>query len=124
MGENRDYMVHQEELGAIQISEEVVAAIVTHAAAEVDGMTGLMTANVGDVLTGNNKKFTSRGVRVETTEEGLVITLYIVVRYGCSIEEVATKVQEAAYSALESMTGFEVKTTVNVHVGGISFNNN
>lgn len=123
MGENKDYMIHREELGAIQIADEVVASIAVHAAAEVDGMTGLMTANVGDVITGNNKKFTSRGVRVETTEDGVVVTLYIVVRYGCSIEEVARKVQEAAFAALESMTGFEIKTTVNVHVGGITFNN-
>ncbi len=123
MGENKDYMIHREELGAIQISEEVVASIAAHAAAEVEGVSGLMTANMSDVLTGNNKKFTSRGVRVETLEDALTVTLYIVVRYGCAIEEVAKKVQEAAFAALESMTGITINTTVNVHVGGISFNN-
>ena len=39
---------------------------------------------------------------------------------GLLIAEVAQKVQNAVYSALEGMTGFPVKA-VNVHVGGISF---
>ena len=36
MPENKEYMTHQEELGTIQISEEVVASIASAAALEVD----------------------------------------------------------------------------------------
>ncbi len=120
MGENKDYMTHKEDMGSIQLSEDVVASIAVHAAAEVDGVAGLMNANVGDVL-GGGKKFTSRGVRVEMDENGLAVTLFIVARYGCVINDLAQKVQKAAQAALEDTTGFTV-SAVNVHVGGISFN--
>ncbi len=50
----------------------------------------------------------------------MVVNLFLMIRYGFAIAEVAQKVQNAVYSALEGMTGFPVKA-VNVHVGGISF---
>ena len=45
---------------------------------------------------------------------------YVMVRYGYPIPEVAEKIQNAVSSAVEAMTGFQVKA-VNVHVGGVSF---
>ena len=50
-----------------------------------------------------------------------MVNLFIVVRYGSAIGDVAKKVQQMVRTALEGMTGFAV-TAVNVHVGGISFN--
>ena len=47
--------------------------------------------------------------------------IFVVVRYGCAISDVAKKVQKNVHTALEGMTGFKV-AAVNVHVGGISFN--
>ena len=118
MPENKEYMTHQEELGTIQISEEVVASIASAAVLEVEDVTGLMSANVSDFMGG--KKMTAKGVRVEMAEDGVVVNLFLMIRYGFAIAEVAQKVQNAVYSALEGMTGFPVKA-VNVHVGGISF---
>ena len=63
MPENKEYMTHQEELGTIQISEEVVASIASAAVQEVPDVTGLMGANVSDFMGG--KKMTAKGVRVE-----------------------------------------------------------
>ena len=42
MGENREYITHNEELGCIHISEDVLAAVSAGAAAEVDGISGMM----------------------------------------------------------------------------------
>lgn len=120
MAENKDYLVHQEDMGTIQISEEVVASIAVNAAVEVEGVGGLMSANVSDIM-GGGKKLTSKGVRVEMDGSELAVNLFIVVRYGSAVGDVAKKVQQVVYSALEGMTGFKV-ATVNVHVGGISFN--
>ena len=53
-------------------------------------------------------------------EDVEVVNVFLMIRYGFAIAEVAQKVQNAVYSALEGMTGFPVKA-VNVHVGGISF---
>ena len=41
MPENKDYMIHREELGSIQISEDVVATIAAGAAMDVENVTGL-----------------------------------------------------------------------------------
>ena len=119
MAENREYLVHQEDMGTIQISEEVVASIAVNAAVEVDGVGGLMNANVSDIMGG--KKLTAKGVRVEMDGSELMVNLFIVARYGTAVGEVAKKVQQVVYTALEGMTGFKV-SAVNVHVGGISFN--
>ena len=67
------------------------------------------------------KKMSAKGVRVEMDGDGIVVNLFIVVRYGSAIGDVAKKVQQMVRTALEGMTGFRV-AAVNVHVGGISFN--
>ena len=112
MGENREYITHNEELGCIHISEDVLAAVSAGAAAEVDGICGMM-----NVVT---KKTATKGVRVTVEGDSAVIDLYVMLRYGYAIPEVAEKIQNAVASAVEAMTGFVVKA-VNVHVGGISF---
>ena len=112
MGENKEYMTHPEELGCIHISEDVLASIAAGAAAEVEGISGLMNVS--------SKKSGARGVRMAVDEEGAVIDLFVMIRYGYAIPEVAEKIQNAVSGAIESMTGFSVKA-VNVHVGGVSF---
>jgi len=114
--DNKEYMTHHESMGTIQISEDVVATIATTTALEVDGVGGLMNANMADFLGG--KKLTAKGVRVELVEGALQVQLFLMIRYGSSVAEVAGKVQKSVFAALQDMTGFEVKA-VNVHVGGI-----
>lgn len=118
MADNKEYMTHQESMGTIQISEDVVATIATTATLEVDGVGGLMNANMADFLGG--KKLTAKGVRVEMVDDAIQVQLFIMIRYGSAVAEVAGKVQSGVYAALKDMTGFDVKA-VNVHVGGICF---
>ena len=113
MADNKEYLIHQEDAGSIQISEDVLASIAGNAVQETEGVSALMSANVSDLMGG--KKMTAKGVKVELDGEN------IVVRYGNAISEVAKKAQKAVHAALEGMTGFKV-AAVNVHVGGISFN--
>ncbi len=112
MSESKDYMTHPEELGCIHVSEDVLATLAGGAAAEVEGISGMMSLAT--------KKSSAKGVRLTVDEEGAVIDLYVMVRYGYAIPEVAEKAQCAVATAIESMTGFAVKA-VNVHVGGVSF---
>ena len=46
MPENKDYLTHEETLGTIQISEDVVASIATSTALEVEGVGGLLSTNI------------------------------------------------------------------------------
>ena len=118
MADNKEYMTHQESMGTIQISEDVVATIATTTTLEVEGVGGLMNTNMTDFLGG--KKLSAKGVRVEMVDGAILVHLFIMIRYGSSVAEVAGKVQNGVYAALKDMTGFEVKA-VNVHVGGICF---
>ena len=118
MAENKEYITRQESMGTIQISEDVVASISSSVALETEGVGGLLNANMADLVGG--KKMTAKGIRVEMDGEGIVVNLFILLRYGCAVSEVAQKVQSSVFAALEGMTGFQVNA-VNVHVGGISF---
>ena len=111
MGDNKGYMTHVEELGCIHISEDVLASLAAGAAEEVEGIGGLMNLAA--------KKTNAKGVRLAMEEDGAVVDLYIMIRYGYAIPEVAEKIQTSVSGAVESMTGFAVKA-VNVHVGGVT----
>ena len=113
MNENKEYITHPDDMGTIQISEDVLGAIAASAAGEIEGVTGLMGAPGG-------KKSGQRGVRITLEDEGAVVDVYLMVRYGQPIPEVAEKVQAAVAGAVEAMAGFGVRP-VNVHVGGVSF---
>ncbi len=112
MGDNKEYMTHPEELGCIHISEDVLASLAASAAVEVEGISGMMNLAT--------KKSNAKGVRLSVDDDGASIDLYVMIRYGYAIPEVAEKIQNAVSGEIESMTGFAVKA-VNVHVGGVSF---
>lgn len=123
MADNKEYMTLPEENGSINISEEVIAAIAVGAVREVDGVSGMMSnlsGSVADLMT--NKKSAqkaARGVKIDMTGAALVLDLYLTVKYGVAIHEVAESAQKAVGAAVEAMTGCPVEA-VNIHVGGVS----
>lgn len=123
MGEGKEYMTLPEENGSINISEEVIAAIAVGAVRDVEGVSGMMT-NLGGSVTDlvNNKKNAqkvAKGVKIDMTGTALVLDVYLTVRFGNPIPEVAENAQKAVISAVEAMTGCPVGA-VNIHVGGVS----
>lgn len=123
MADNKEYLVLPEENGTIHISEDVIAAIAVGAVREVEGVSGMMT-NLGGSVTDlmNNKKNAQKGakaVKVEKTDDGLEMELYITVGYGHPVLEVAESAQKAVKSSVEAMTGCTV-STINIHVGGVT----
>lgn len=123
MAENKGYMTLSDEQGSIHISEEVIAAIAVGAVREEEGVSGMMGnlgTSVADLVT--NKKGAqknAKGVKIEMTETGLVLDIYLTVAYGHAIPEVAENAQKAVASAVSAMTGCTVET-VNIHVGGVT----
>lgn len=123
MADNKEYLVLPEENGTIHISEDVIAAIAVGAVREVEGVSGMMT-NLGGSVTDlmNNKKNAQKGakaVKVEKTDDGLEMELYITVGYGHPVLEVAESAQKAVKSSVEAMTGCTV-SAINIHVGGVT----
>ena len=125
MAESKEYMTLPEENGSINISEEVIASIAVGAVREVEGVSGMMTNLSGSVadLMGSKKSVQKgiRGVKIDMTGAALVLDLYLTMKYGVAIHEVAENAQKAVSSAVEAMTGCPVEA-VNIHVGGVALN--
>ncbi len=120
MAENRDYMTLPEEKGNINIAEEVIAAISVGAVREIEGVSGMMTGNsVTDFTSKKGTRKSIRGVKIDMTGDALALDLYLTVKYGYPIPEVAEHVQTAVSGSVEAMTGCSVDH-VNVHVSGVS----
>ncbi len=120
MGENKAYLIRAEENGSVNISEDVVAAIAIGAVKDVEGVSGMASnlgANVTELV---GKKNVIKGVKLDMNAEHIVVDVFIIVRYGFEIMDVAEKAQLAVKNSLEALTGIEVDG-VNVHVSGISF---
>lgn len=120
MSENEKYISHQEEMGNIHISQEVLAVIAAAAAAEVDGVGGLSATLSSGMSELVGRKVQAKGVRLCMEEEQIVIDLSLLVRYGYAVPEVARAVQDAVASAVENTSGLSVRC-VNVTVTGVVF---
>ena len=122
MGESKEYMTLPEENGSINISEEVIAAIAVGAVRDVEGVSGMMTnlgGSVTDLVNKKNAQKGAKGVKIDMTGTALVLDLYLTVKFGIPIPEVAENAQKAVASAVEAMTGCSVGA-VNIHVGGVT----
>jgi len=108
------------ETGSIKIADEVVAIISGLAATEVDGVAGMSGGLAGGIAEMLGKKNLAKGVKVEVGEKQAAVDVFIIVRFGARIPDVAWQIQEKVKRAVESMTGLEV-VKVNVHVQGVSF---
>lgn len=108
------------ELGVVRIADEVVAIIAGMAAAEVEGvasMSGGIAGGISEVL---GRRNLAKGVKVEVGTEEAKIDIFIVVKYGVRIPDVAWDIQESVKKSVENMTGLRV-AHVNLHVQGIQF---
>ena len=81
------------------------------------GQTGGIAGGIAEIL---GRKNFSKGVKVEVGEKEAAVDLYIIVKYGIRIPEVALAAQENVKRAIETMTGLSV-VEVNVHVQGVGF---
>ena len=107
-------------LGTIRIADEVVSIIAGLAATEVDGIAGMSGGLVGGIAEMLGRKNFAKGVKVEVGEKEAAADLYVIVKYGVRIPDVALAVQENVKQAIETMTGLSV-VEGNVHVQGVGF---
>ena len=105
----------------LTISEDVIGIIAGLAAAEVEGVSGMTLGFVDGInqILGSNKKY-SKGVKIELDGNDVVIDLFVIVKYGVKIPDVAFSIQNSVKSSVEAMTGLKVKA-VNINVQGVTF---
>lgn len=118
MAEN-NYWTTEGDQGTIKISEDVVASIAAIAAGETDGVSSLCTSLTTDIAVFLGKKSLSKGVKIVFQGELVAVDVSFLANYGCSVLDVAKKVQTQVKSSVESMTGLRT-SMVNVHICGVS----
>ena len=120
MAENKQYITQAQDNGNVMISEDVIATIIAHAVAEVEGVVTLGVKTGADMAEIISKKAWGKGLKVVIGESDEVyIDCNVILAYGHSVVNVAKAVQESITGALESMTGVAV-AGVNVNVCGIA----
>lgn len=108
------------DLGKVEISPEVIEIIASMAASEVDGVASMHSGFATGVVGKISRKQYGKGVKVELTDEGILVDVQLHMKYGFSIPFVAQKVQDNILQTLKTMTALDVHS-INIHVAGIVF---
>ena len=106
------------ELGNIRIADDVVKTIAAKAVTDVEGVYKLAGGVVDEVSKMLGKKRPTNGVKVEVGEVECSIEVYLVIKYGYKIPEVAEEVQKAILEAVSNLSGLKV-VEVNVYVQNV-----
>ena len=117
--ERNTYTIQADEsLGEVKIADEVVAMIAGLAAMEVEGVASMAGNATRELISKLGMKSLSKGVKVDVLEGVVTVSLSLNLKYGYSIKEITTKVQEKVKAAIENMTGLTV-SDVNVRIASV-----
>ena len=110
-------MVNNPVPGNLKISEEVISAIVTQAAVEVEGVYGLsdIPISMKEYILLAKKP---RAIKIAMNGGTAGITVGLCLRSGYKIKRIAEQVQQEVKAAVQSMTGVTV-SKVNIYVAGV-----
>ncbi len=107
------------ELGDINISENVIATIAGVSAMESYGIVGMAAKNATDGFFELLKwDSLTKGIKVYTKENKLIIDLHVILEYGVKISVVADNIIDRVKFNVEKLTGQQVDK-INVLVQGI-----
>lgn len=105
--------------GKISISDLAIAKVASQATMESYGVVKTVARRFTDSLAEFLKKDVGgRGVRVSSSGNRIYIDVYVVVKYGVSINAVAESIKEIVKYKVEYFTGMIVDT-VNINVIGV-----
>ncbi|AMG96038.1 Asp23/Gls24 family envelope stress response protein [Staphylococcus simulans] len=110
-------------LGRVEISPEVLISIASIATSEIDGLTGHFAEIKNASPEKLNRKNLTKGIKLETKEDGIYIDVFCEFKYGINISQTALKIQQTIFNSLSNMTTI-VPKQVNVHVTHIEVENN
>lgn len=114
------HMIHADNnIGEVQIADEVVAIIAGLAATEIEGVASMAGNITNELISKLGMKNLSKGVRVEVFENNVNVDLALNLDYGYSIPKTSEKVQERVKTAIENMTGLNV-SGVNIRIAGVN----
>lgn len=103
-----------------QTTELIVSRTAARTVLKLAGVAGLCDNFAGNLT----KMFSVRdsgdaGIKVNMNDDGLVIDIFVIIKFGVKIPQMAWDIQNAVKSSVRDITGMKVKA-VNVHVQGVS----
>lgn len=116
--DRRSFKIRESETGHVQVTDEVIAIIAGLSATEVDGVASMAGNITKDIISRLGMKNLSRGVRIETQDNAVVVLMALNIAYGYSLPEVSSAVQRKVKTAVENMTGLEV-AAVNIRIADV-----
>ena len=105
--------------GKISISDAAIAKVAKNATLECYGIVETVSRRFTDSLTELIRKQPGgRGIKVVTSGDIIFIDIYVIIKYGVSINAVAESLKEGVKYKVEKFTGMIVDT-VNVNIIGV-----
>lgn len=112
----------KEPTGSLRISKDVIITIANFAASEISGVVPVNnTASAISKIIGGSKMM--KTTSIDLNNDIAVIDMFLKLKYGTKVREIAETVQKAVKSAVQNMTGITV-SKVNLHIVGIDFEEN
>jgi uncharacterized alkaline shock family protein YloU len=115
------------DLGEINVTEETIGNIVSLNLADVKGVVGSRKSiikEIADMLRGdtseNEIEEASRTIKVEIKDNKPLINLYIIIKYGVRIPDIAWDIQSRVKEGLKKKLGTDINE-IDIHVQGIQF---
>ena len=121
MERNTYVLQGNENIGSVQIADDVIAIIAGLAATEVDGVSAMAGNITNELMTKVGVKNLTKGVKVDIIGQNVTIDLSLMLGYGYNIPTTCGKVQEKVKSTIENMTGLNV-TDVNIRIASVDMN--
>lgn len=101
----------------LAVSVEVLEKMAELATREIEGVAGLSKRAI-DLKGAVKSKNAFKGVKVESVNGAIEINVFICVKQGVKVKDVAQAVQESVKDKIQTMTGTAV-TRVNVNIADI-----
>ncbi len=118
MAEDRKvYSIKEDNLGEVNIADEVVTIIAGLAATEIDGVSSMAGNITNELVSRLGRKNLAKGVKVDVVDGSVTVDVALNA-YGYAIPDISAKVQEKVKTAIETMTGLEVNA-VNVRIASV-----
>ena len=115
------------DLGEINVAIETIGNIVSLNLADVKGVVGSRKSiikEITDMLRGdtseNEIEEASRTIKVEIKDNKPLINLYIIIKYGVRIPDIAWDIQSRVKEGLRKKLGTDIYE-IDIHVQGIQF---
>ncbi|MDD4291407.1 MAG: Asp23/Gls24 family envelope stress response protein [Clostridia bacterium] len=105
--------------GNITITDEVVASIASRIALDCYGVVDVVSKSITDTIADLFRRSSEgKGVRINTKGDRVFIDVYVVLKYGTSINAVANSLKNSIKFGVENFTSMIVDS-VNIHVVGV-----